>query len=37
MSKRFERRIGNIETILIGAVLLVIAIAYVVSRLTGGS
>ncbi len=37
MSKRYERLIGNMEAILVGAVLLVIAIAYVVSRLTGGS
>ena len=37
MSKRFERLIGNMEAIIIGAVLLVIAIAYVVSRLAAGS
>jgi len=37
MSKRYERLTGNMEAIVVGAVLLVIAIAYVVSRLTGGS
>jgi hypothetical protein len=37
MSKRFERLSGNVEAIVIGAALLLAAIAYVVSRFTGGS
>jgi hypothetical protein len=37
MSKRFERLGAKVETMLIAAVLVVIAIAYVVSRFTGGS
>ena len=37
MTKRFERLSGNVEAAVIGAVVLVIAIAYVVSRFIGGS
>jgi len=37
MSKRFERLSANVEAAIIGAVALVIAIAYVVSRFLGGS
>jgi len=37
MSKRFERLSANIEATVIGVVLLVVAIAYAVSRLTGAS
>jgi hypothetical protein len=33
MSKRFERLSGNVEAAVIGAVLMLVAIAYVVSRL----
>ena len=36
MSKRFERLTANMEAIVIGAVLLVLAIAYVVSRFMSG-
>ena len=36
MSKRFERLAGNAEALVIAVVLAVLAIAYVVSRLTGG-
>jgi hypothetical protein len=32
MSKRFERMSAKLEAIVIGAVLLVVAIAYIVSR-----
>jgi len=35
MSKRFERLTANMEATLIAAIVLVIAIAYVVSRFTG--
>ena len=37
MSKRFERLTANVEASIIGGVLLLIAIAYVVSRFMGGS
>ena len=37
MSQRFERFGRNVEAMIIGAVLLVLAIAYLVSRLTEGS
>jgi len=37
MSKRFERLTANVEAAAIGAVVLVVAIAYVVSRFMGGS
>ena len=37
MSRRFERLYANVEAVVVGAVLLVIAIAYVVSRFMGGS
>jgi hypothetical protein len=37
MSKRFERLSANVEAALIGAALLVVAIAYVVSRFIPGS
>ena len=37
MSKRFERLGRNVEAMIIGAVLLVLAIAYLVSRFTDGS
>ncbi len=37
MSKRFERLSGNVEAAVIGAVLVVVAIAYFVSRFEGGS
>jgi hypothetical protein len=36
MSRRFERVAANAETLAITAVLVVLAIAYVVFRLTGG-
>jgi hypothetical protein len=36
MSKRFERWTRNSEALIVGAVVLVVVIAYVVSRLTGG-
>jgi hypothetical protein len=32
MSRRFERRSANLEAIVIGAVLVVVAIAYLISR-----
>jgi len=35
MSKRFERLSARVEALIVGAVLLVLAIAYVVSRLRG--
>lgn len=34
MSKRFERLGANVEAAVIGAVMLLVAVAYVVSRLT---
>ncbi len=37
MSKRFERLQANVEAIAIGAVLVVLAIAYLVSRFFGSS
>jgi hypothetical protein len=37
MSKRFERLSGNAEAAVIGAVLVVVAIAYLVSKFVGGS
>jgi hypothetical protein len=37
MSKRFERLGRNVEAAVIGAVLVVVAIAYFVSRFLGGS
>ena len=37
MSKRFERLTANVEASIIGAILLLIAIAYVVSKVMGGS
>jgi len=37
MSKRFERLTANVEAVVIGAVLLLVAIAYVMSRFVGGS
>ncbi len=37
MSKRFERLSGNVEAAVIGAVLVVVAIAYFVSRFVAGS
>jgi hypothetical protein len=37
MSKRFERLTANVEAVVTGAVLLLVAIAYVVSRFMGGS
>ena len=37
MSKRFERLSSNVEAAVLGAVLLLVAVAYVVSRLMGGS
>jgi hypothetical protein len=35
MSRRFERRSANVEAMVIGAVLLVLAIGYLVSRFSG--
>jgi len=35
MSKRFERLSARVEALIVGVVLLVLAIAYVVSRLRG--
>ena len=37
MSKRFERLSGKFDVIVLGAALLLAAIAYVISRSTGGS
>ena len=37
MAKRFERLHANIEAVSIGAVLVVLAVAYLVSRFMGGS
>jgi hypothetical protein len=37
MSKRFERLTANVEASIIGIVLLLIVIAYAVSRFTGDS
>jgi hypothetical protein len=36
MSKRFERWTRNSETVIVVAIVVVIAVAYIVSRLTGG-
>jgi hypothetical protein len=36
MSKRFERIAGNVEAISIGAVIVAIAVAYLVSRFWDG-
>jgi hypothetical protein len=36
MSKRFERWTRNSEALIVGAVILVLAVAYAISRLTGG-
>jgi hypothetical protein len=35
MSRRIERRSANVEAMVIGAVLLVLAIGYLVSRFSG--
>jgi hypothetical protein len=35
MSKRFERLTGNVEAWAIGAVLLIVAIAYFISQVRG--
>jgi hypothetical protein len=37
MSRRFERLNANVEAVVVGAVLLLVAIAYVVSRFMDGS
>jgi hypothetical protein len=37
MSRRFERLSSNVEAAIVGAVLLMVAIAYVVSRFMDGS
>lgn len=37
MSKRFERLTGNVEASIVGVVLLLIVIAYVVSKFMGDS
>jgi hypothetical protein len=37
MLKRFERLSANVEAAVIAAVVLLVAIAYVMSRLMGGS
>ena len=36
MSKLFERWTRNSEAMIVGAVVVVIAVAYIISRLTGG-
>jgi hypothetical protein len=36
MSKRFERWTGNAEAWAVGAVLAILAVAYVISQLRGG-
>jgi hypothetical protein len=36
MSKQFERWSRNSEAMIVGAVVVILAVAYVVSRLTGG-
>lgn len=36
MSKQFERWTRNSEATIVGAVLVILAVAYVLSRLTGG-
>ena len=36
MSKQFERWTRNSEAVIVGAIVLVLAIAYIVSRLSGG-
>jgi hypothetical protein len=36
MSKRFERWAGNVDAWVIGAALVILAVAYVISKLRGG-
>jgi hypothetical protein len=36
MSKKFERLTGRFEAVLLGVVAILIALAWLVSRLTGG-